>query len=370
MDKPANRINVTRPALPPRAVFDAYIDTIWQNNWLTNSGPLHNLFEEKVIGQLRVPNACLFTNGHLALETAIKALGPHGEIITTPFTFASTVHAITNKGLTPVFCDIEPNTYCIDANKIEALINERTSAIIPVHVFGYPCDVEAIAVLAQKYGLKVIYDAAHAFGVELNGAGIGSFGDISMFSLHATKVFHSIEGGVLSFADPTLKDTFNKWKNFGIASEESIEFAGTNAKMNEFQAAMELSNLTVFDDHIAKRRTITMAYREQLENVSGIHVMPDLDHVTHNYAYFPILVDEGEYGMSRDELYEQLKMHNIFARKYFYPLCTDFECYDFSSAEVPVARSVAARVLTLPIYADLSMEEVSYISNAIEGLRR
>lgn len=369
MSKPTSRINVTKPSLPPRELFDSYVDSIWANNWLTNNGPLHNLFEQQLMSQLQVPNVSLFTNGHLALEAAIRVSGLSGEVITTPFTFASTLHAMTNCGLTPVFCDIEPNTYCIDVAKIEALISERTSAIIPVHVFGYPCDVRALEAVAMRNGLKVIYDAAHAFGVEIGGVGIGDFGDISMFSLHATKVFHAIEGGVLSFADETLKTKFNQWKNFGIAGEESIEMAGTNAKMNEFQAAMGLSNLTVFAEHVEKRRIITEVYRERLRHVAGIRVMDDLDGVKHNYAYFPILVDEREFGCSRNELHEQLKTFNIFARKYFYPLCTDFECYDFSSDMVPVARSIAASVLTLPIYADLSPDEVNCICDAIETIR-
>jgi dTDP-4-amino-4,6-dideoxygalactose transaminase len=369
MDNNSGKIFVTKPFLPPQKEYQKYINSIWKNNWLTNNGPLHNEFEEKVSSYLKVNNACLFTNGHLALDIAIKSLELKGEVITTPFTFASTVHAITMNGLTPVFCDIELKTFNIDVNKIEDLITEKTSAIIPVHVFGNPSDVEMIDRIAKKYKLKVIYDAAHAFGVEVLGNGIGNYGDISMFSLHATKVFHSIEGGILSFKENELKSKLNKYKNFGISGEESVEIPGLNAKMNEFQAAMGLVNLDYIDEQIEKRKAITYTYRELLSEIEGVSFLSDIKNIKHNYSYLPVLIDMERFGISRDSLYEKLKEYNVFTRKYFYPLCTDFDCYEFDSNQLVNAKFISDNILTLPIYGDLSLKDVKYICASINKIR-
>lgn len=364
-----NKVMITKPFLPPIEEYQYYLKKIWDSNWLTNNGPLHDEFDKEVKKYLSVKNVCLFTNGHLALDIAIKSLNLKGEVITTPFTFASTVHAITMNGLTPVFCDIELNTFNIDPNKIEELITEKTSAIIPVHVFGNPCNVKEVEKIANRYNLKVIYDAAHAFGVEIHGKGIGDYGDISMFSLHATKVFHSIEGGILTFNDESLKAKLNKLKNFGIADEEKVDLVGLNAKMNEFQAAMGLLNLSYIDEQIEKRKQLTYAYRENLKNIEGIRYLNDVEGVKHNYAYFPILIDESRFGMNRDCLYERLKEYNIFTRKYFYPLCTDFDCYNYDSSNLENAKLVSKNILTLPLYFELEIDEVIAICQIIRRLK-
>ncbi|WP_342353851.1 DegT/DnrJ/EryC1/StrS family aminotransferase [Geobacillus subterraneus] len=364
-----SKVMITKPFLPPIEEYQDYLKKIWDSNWLTNNGPLHDKFEKEIGKYLNVNNVSLFTNGHLALDIAIKSLDLKGEVITTPFTFASTVHAITMNGLTPVFCDIELETFNIDVNKVEELITEKTSAIIPVHVFGNPCNVEEFEKIAQKYNLRVIYDAAHAFGVEIHGEGIGNYGDISMFSLHATKVFHSIEGGILTFNDESLKTKLNKLKNFGIADEEKVDLVGLNAKMNEFQAAMGLVNLRYINEQIEKRKQLTYAYRENLKNIEGIRYLYDIEGVKHNYAYFPILIDESKFGMNRDCLYEKLKDYNIFTRKYFYPLCTDFDCYNFDSSNLKNARFVSKNILTLPLYFELEIDEVIAICQIIKRLK-
>jgi len=369
MNKMVKEILVTKSFLPPIEEYTNMIEQIWENNWLTNNGPLHNEFAEKLNDYLQVDNCTLFSNGHLALETAIKALGLTGEVITTPFTFASTTHAIVNCGLKPVFCDIEMDTFNIDSQKIEDLITENTTAIIPVHVFGNPCDVYAIEKIAKKHNLKVIYDAAHVFGVEVNGKGIGTFGDVSMFSLHATKVFNSIEGGLLTYADSLYSRIFNLLKNFGITGPETVESTGINAKMNEFQAAMGLVNLRYVDSEIAKRQQVAKCYRENLKEVKGIKYIDDITDVKHNYAYFPIVVDENEFGMSRDTLHEKLQEYKIFARKYFYPLTVDFECYKGRfDGNMLNARLVANRVLTLPMYGDLELSDVEYICKLVQQI--
>ena len=320
-------INVTMASLPP---FDEYVEkikSIWGNKWLTNNGELHNELKDELNTYLKVKNTTLFTNGHLALDIAIKALGLTGEVITTPFTFASTTHSIVMNNLTPVFCDINVDNFNIDVNKIEELITEKTSAIIPVHVFGYPCDIKEIERIAKKHKLKVIYDAAHVFGVEVDGIGIGNFGDISMFSLHATKVYNSIEGGVLTYNNEDLSKTLNRLKNFGITGLETVESVGLNAKMNEFQAAMGLLNLKYIDEQIKNRKRITEIYRRELKDLEGIYFLEDQENVKHNYSYFPIVIDESKTKVSRNELYDRLKERGIFTRKYFYPLVTDFDCY-------------------------------------------
>ncbi len=372
MKKLQTPIMVTKSSMPPFEDYIEEIKKVWESSWLTNNGPQHVLFEKNIKNFLRVDNASLFVNGHLALETAIKALDLQGEVITTPFTFASTTHAIVNCGLTPVFCDINKENFNIDVSKIESLITENTSAIIPVHVFGNPCDVQAIQEIANKYQLKVIYDAAHAFGVEINGVGIGNFGDISMFSLHATKVFHSIEGGILTYHNDDLVRKIDLLKNFGISGPENVELVGTNAKMNEFQATMGLINLRYIDQEIEKRKAISYKYKEMLSDIAGIGFLMDVDGVKHNYSYFPILVNESLYGMSRNELHEVLKEYNVFTRKYFYPLVVDFDCYrniDISYI-LPTAKQISNEVLTLPLYSSLQLEEVEQICSNIRALSK
>jgi dTDP-4-amino-4,6-dideoxygalactose transaminase len=311
----------------------------------------------------------LYTNGHLALEDAIAAmkLPEGGEVITTPFTFASTTHAIVRKGLKPVFCDIRLSDYTLDPEKIRPLITEKTCAILPVHVYGNICDTAAIDAIAKEYGLKVIYDAAHAFGVRCGGVSAANFGDVSMFSFHATKVFNTIEGGALCFADSSLTEEFNDRKNFGIRNQEEVAFVGGNAKMNEFQAAMGICNLRHLADEIAKRKKVSARYGSHLNGVKGIRLCKPQKDVESNYGYFPVLFDG--YKATRDEVFAKLAEHGIFARKYFYPVTNSFACYkNFPTAgaeKTPVASYLADRVLTLPIYADLALEDVDRISEII-----
>lgn len=360
-------VQVTRPSMPR---YDEYIEEIkdlWETRLLTNVGVKHKELEAGLREYLKVPNITLFTNGHLALECIIKALNLCGEVVTTPFTFVSTTHAIVRNGLEPVFCDINPYDYTIDVNKIESLITEKTSAIIPVHVYGNVCDVEAIDIIAKKYNLKVIYDAAHAFGVTVDGKGIGTFGDASMFSFHATKVFNTIEGGAVTYNDASLTNTLNSIRNFGITGPETVEHVGINAKMNEFQAAMGICNLRYIDSEIEKRKIIVERYITNLESVKGIRLIKGQNGVKSNYAYFPVVFDG--YKKNRDEVFEELKANNIVARKYFYPLTSAFECYKgkYDQESTPIAKYIAERVLTLPLYADLPLEEVDRICEIIKA---
>jgi len=363
----SNLIGVTRPSLP---CFDEYVEEIkdiWESHLLTNVGVKHKTLESRLMEYLKVPNITLFTNGHLALECIIKALKLSGEVITTPFTFASTTHAIVRNGLKPVFCDINPNDYTIDTKKIEHLITEKTSAIIPVHVYGNVCDVESIEKISDKYNLKVIYDAAHTFGVTVDGKGIGTFGDASMFSFHATKVFNTIEGGAVTYSDPSLKGKLEALRNFGITGLETVEYVGGNAKMNEFQAAMGICNLRHVDTEIAKRKVVVERYISNLESTKGIKLMEIKNGVKSNYAYFPVVFDG--YKKTRDEVFEELKSNNIIARKYFYPLTNSFECYKgkYDQEDTPVAKYIAERVLTLPLYGDLPLEDVDRICKIIKS---
>lgn len=357
-----NPITVTQPSLPDYESYISYVKDIWERKWLTNNGPLHEEFKDRLKQYLHTKNVELFTNGHLALEVCLKSLKLEGEVITTPFTFASTIHAIKNCHLEPVFCDIDPVTYNMDPKKIENLITEKTSAILAVHVFGNPCDLEAIQAVASKHHLKVIYDAAHAFGVEVNGQGIANYGDASMFSFHATKVFHSIEGGMLSYNDENLAHPLNAIKNFGITSPESVDYVGTNAKMNEFQAAMGLCNLEIVDKEIGSRKAAYVRYFEELEGLDDVQLLKIPEHVKPNYAYFPILLKDHK---QRDYLSEQLSKYNVIARKYFYPLCSQFSCYDYDVSETPVALDISDRVLCLPMHANLDSKEVSQICDII-----
>lgn len=329
-------------------------------------GVKHKQFQANLIDYLGVSHIDLFSNGHMALEMAIQAMGLTGEVITSPFTFASTTHAIVRNGLTPVFCDIDANTYTIDVNKIEALITDKTCAIIPVHVYGNICDVEAIDRIAKKHNLKVIYDAAHAFAVKYNGVGVGNFGDASMFSFHATKVFHSIEGGAVCFHNDDYGLDLYRLKNFGIRGPETVDAVGANAKMNEFAASMGICNLRHLDAEIAKRKAVVERYRERLSGIDGIKLNAVQENVQSNYAYFPVVFDGYKY--TRDEICEKLKEHDIIARKYFYPITNAFDCYKDkhdAKAETPVAYDISFKVVTLPLYADLSLDDVDKICDII-----
>lgn len=365
-------ILVTRPSMPP---LDEYVDEIrwiWENKWLTNMGPKHQKFQEELVQYLGVDHIELMTNGHMSLELTLQAMNLQGEVITTPFTFASTTHAIVRNGLQPVFCDIDPVTYTIDVTKIEQLITDRTCAIVPVHVYGNVCAVEEIERLARKYELKVLYDAAHAFGETYNGKGIGTYGDASCFSFHATKVFNTIEGGAVCFSDLELGIKLYELKNFGIHGPEEVDAVGANAKMNEFCAAMGLCNLRHIDEEIIKRKSVVEHYRERLCDIEGLQLNVEQPKVKSNYAYFPVVIDEQLFGASRSEVFEALAQHGIGARKYFYPLTNTFACFDkkYDVDQTPIARSIANRVLTLPLYSELSIEDVDYICDTIFGCRK
>lgn len=367
-----NRINVTRSSMPSLQEYVDEISPLWESHWLTNMGEKHKQLESALKSRLEVENVCLFTNGHNALECVIEAMGLTGEVITTPFTFASTTHAISRKGLTPVFADIRESDCTLDPDLIEDLVSPRTSAIIPVHVYGNLCDTEAIQDIADRHGLKVIYDAAHAFGVKKDGVSAASFGDASMFSFHATKVFNTIEGGCVCFKDSSLYDTINQWKNFGITSPETVDYIGGNAKMNEFCAAMGLCNLRHLDEEIDKRRSVVSRYRERLEGIPGVKMVVPSQGVQSNYSYMPVLFDPQVFGSTRDDVFEALAAEGIGARKYFYPLVTDFACYRnvYCSDRTPVAKRVAEQVLTLPLYADLALDDVDRICNVVLGCSR
>lgn len=360
-------ILVTRSSMPGFEEYCEEIRDIWDSRWLTNMGSKHQQLERELTAYLNTPNVTLFTNGHLALENVIQAFGLKGEIITTPFTFASTTHAIVRCGCTPVFCDVREDDYTMDADKIEALITDKTVAIIPVHVYGNICDTEKIAAIAAKHGLKVIYDAAHAFGVTKNGVSAANFGDAAMFSFHATKVFHSIEGGAVCYADEGLKTRLNDLKNFGIHGPESTPYVGGNAKLNEFCAAMGICNLRHLDGEILKRKAVVERYRERLSGVEGIRLNAVQEGVKSNYAYFPVVFDGYKYD--RDKIAALLAAENIFARKYFYPITNSFECYKglpgFETELTPIALHASLCVLTLPLYADLSLEDVDRICDII-----
>ncbi|MBS5283728.1 MAG: DegT/DnrJ/EryC1/StrS family aminotransferase [Clostridiales bacterium] len=359
------KILVTRSSLPSYEEYIEMIKPIWDSAWLTNMGEFHQRLEQELKEYMDMDRLVLFVNGHMALEMAIQALELTGEVITTPFTFASTTHAIVRNGLTPVFCDIRPEDYTMDPDKIEALITERTSAIIPVHVYGNLCDVERIDAIAKKHGLKVIYDAAHTFGERYQGRSVGEFGDASIFSFHATKVFNTIEGGAVAFKEPWMEHRLNCLKNYGIVDSEHVVWVGGNAKMNEFQAAMGLCNLRHVDREIEKRRLVCQRYMSHLKGVPGLKLPRYQEGLTPNYAYFPVVFDG--FALTRDQVYECLARENIYARKYFYPLTSQFQCYEgrFPAEETPVALWAADRVLTLPCYADLALEEVDRICRII-----
>lgn len=366
-DKIEKPVLVTRSSMPPFEEFVEKIRPIWDSAWLTNFGANHNELKKQLEDYLKVNRVSLFVNGHMALELCIQAMHLTGEIITTPYTFASTTHAIVRNGLTPVFCDIDPHTFTMDPSKIESLITNRTSAIVPVHVYGNVCNIEAIEEIARKHHLKVLYDAAHTFGVKYEGKGIGSFGDASMFSFHATKVFHTIEGGAVTTSDEELENRLFYLKDFGIKDEETIEEVGANAKMNEFQAAMGLCNLVHIDDEIAKRKRVVERYRENLFGVKGIQLNPIQEKVQSNYAYFPVVFGD-DFGENRNQVSNRLKEHQIFSRKYFYPITSAFSCFagKYHPENTPIAMKMSERVLTLPMAADLSLETVDRICRIIK----
>lgn len=363
------KINVTRSSMPEYEEYCAEIKELWESRWLTNNGAKHRQLEADLKAYLRAENGVLYTNGHLALEQVIAAMGfPQGaEVITTPFTFVSTTHAITRNGLVPVFCDINERDYTMDVEKIEALITERTCAIVPVHVYGNFCAVEQIEQIAQKHGLKVIYDAAHAFGAEYKGISAANFGDASMFSFHATKVFNTIEGGAVFFKDASLAPLLSEMKSFGQHGQEECLYIGTNAKMNEFQAAMGICNLRHLDAEIQKRKNAAERYFARLGNTAGIRLCPPQEGVRSNYAYFPVVFDG--YRYTRDELFARLQEAGITARKYFYPLTSAFECYkEFPTAgaeKTPIAARIADQILCLPLYAGLTEQDVDRICDII-----
>ena len=360
-------IMVTRSSMPPMEEYITEIQDIWQSRWLTNMGAKHQALEAALRDFFGAQNIELFTNGHLALELSLQALDLSGEVITTPFTFASTTHAIVRNGLEPVFCDIDPQDYTMDVTKLECLVTDRTSAIMPVHVYGNVCRVEEIERIARRYGLKVIYDAAHSFGVRYRGRSTALFGDVSCFSFHATKVFHTIEGGAACFHDRELGEKLSRLKNFGIRNAECVDGVGANAKMNEFCAAMGLCNLRHVNDDIARRKAVAERYRERLEGVCGIQLNPVQENVTPNYAYFPVVFHEREFGSTRNEVFDALQRADIYSRKYFYPLTNTFDCFHgkYDVEKTPVARYLAKRVLTLPLYAELEIEMVDRICDVI-----
>ena len=369
-----NNILVTRSSMPSYEEYCEEIKELWDSHWLTNMGNKHQLLQQELEEFLGIAHVSLYTNGHLALENSIAALNlpKGGEVITTPFTFASTTHAIVRNGLVPVFCDIREDVFTIDVDKIEELITPNTVAIVPVHVYGNVCDVEKIDCLSKKYGIKVIYDAAHSFGVKYKGISTACFGDAAMFSFHATKVFNTIEGGCVCFKNDSWVKLLNDMKNFGINGPETVEYVGGNAKMNEFQAAMGICNLRHLGEEIRKRKTVVEKYRSRLEGVDGIRLSAIQEDVESNYAYFPVVFDENVYGSSRNEVYEKLKENGIGARKYFYPLTNTYDCYngEFDVTDTPVALRISRRALTLPLYADLALEDVDRICEIIRMCRK
>lgn len=364
-------IFVTRPSMPPLEEFIPYLEKIWDNKRLTNNGPFHQQLEKELADFLGVKYLSLFANGTLALVTALQVLRITGEVITTPYSFVATAHSLWWNNIQPVFVDIEPDYCNINAEKIEAAITPQTTAIMPVHVYGNPCNVEKIQEIADTYGLKVIYDAAHAFNVKLNGESILNFGDLSVLSFHATKVFTTFEGGAIICHDEKTKKRIDYLKNFGFAGETIVVAPGINSKMNEVQAAFGLLQLKYVDGNIKKRKLIAETYREGLKDSKGISFLNDIDNVKHNYSYFSILVDEEEYGMTRDELYEKLKDNGIYARRYFYPLISNFPTYrslkSSNKENLSVANKIADRVICLPIYPNLNLNTVNKVIRLIKS---
>lgn len=364
-----NQITVTSPLLPDLEEYNALLKDIWNRKWITNNGYYHQQLEKALAEYLGVEYISLFTNGTLPLITALQALRIQGEVITTPYSFVATTHAIWWNGLTPVFVDIDPCTGNIDPDKIEAAITPRTTAIMPVHVYGKPCDVECIDAIAKKYNLRVIYDAAHAFGVKKDGVSVLQYGDMSTLSFHATKVYNTIEGGALICRSKEMKEHIDNLKNFGFRGETTVVAPGINSKMDEMRAVYGLLNLKQVDAAIEARRQVAIRYREALRGVEGITFFDDMPGVWHNYSYFPIFVDEEKYGMSRDALYEKMKTQNVLGRRYFYPLISTFSPYDkyasATPANLPNAHKLADSVICLPMHHALSEENVERVINSI-----
>lgn len=362
-------ITVTTPLLPPLEEFTKYLEDIWKRKWITNNGHYHQELEKALCEYLKVPFLCLFTNGTIPIMVALQALRITGEVITTPYSFVATTHSLWWNGIKPVFVDIELKTGNLDPDKIEAAITPKTTAIMPVHVYGNPCNTEKIKKIADTYGLKVIYDAAHAFGVEVNGRSILNEGDMSTLSFHATKTYNTIEGGALICHDAETKKRIDYLKNFGFAGETTVVAPGINGKMDEIRAAYGLLALNYVDNAIAKRKEVAEQYRKEL-NIPGISFLEDIENVKHNYSYFPILVDTEEYGMSRDELYEKLRVNNIFGRRYFYPLISDFSTYrglpSAAKDNLPVANKIADSVICLPIHHEISETDLLHIISLIK----
>ena len=366
-----NPVYVTSPSLPPLEEFIPYLKKIWDSKWLTNNGQFNQQFEKALADYLGVKYVSFFTNGMTALQAGVQALRLSGEVITTPFTFVATTHAIHLSGCTPVFCDIEPETLTLDPDKVEALITSRTSAIMPVHVYGNPCLHEGLQKIADKHGLKLFYDAAHVFGVKKDGISVCNWGDLSMLSFHATKVFNTLEGGALVTNDPDLKARIDLLRNFGIEDEVTVSAPGMNGKVDEVRSAYGLLQLKYVDAEIDKRKRVAEFYRENINHVPGIRILHDLPGIRHNYGYFPILVDASTYSITRDALYEKLKANGIYPRRYFYPLCSQFPTYcSLPSAlpgSLPIAEKTTQEVLCLPIFSGLELSVVQKIAKIIIG---
>ena len=363
-----NPIYVTRPFLPPMEEFNEYLKQIWESKWLTNNGQFHQELEKALCDYLGVKYISLFANGTLALITALQTLKITGEVITTPYSFVATTHALWWNNIKPVFVDIDPLTCNIDPEKIEAAITPKTTAILAVHVYGNPCNIHRIQEIANTYGLKVIYDAAHAFGVKINGQLVLNFGDLSVLSFHATKIYHTFEGGAIVCHDEITKQRIDFLKNFGFANETTVVAPGINAKMNEVQAAMGLLQLKYIDDNIEKCKQIVELYRKKLKKVVGIRLLDEMPGTGYNYSYFPIFINE-EYCKTRDELYEQFRKNNIFARRYFYPLISQFPTYrgldSAKSGKMPVSEKITREVICLPVYSSLNNSDVNMVLKII-----
>ena len=361
------RINVTRSSMPSMEEYIAELAPVWESRWLSNRGAASLEFEEGLKNYFGCENVWLFANGHVAMEVALQALGMSGEVITTPYTHISTTNAIVRNGLTPVFVDVKEDNYTINPELIEAAITDKTVAIVATHVYGFLCDVDAIERIAKKHDLKVVYDAAHAFGVTLNGVSAANFGDAAMFSTHATKVFHTIEGGIVTYKDAKLFEPMQYIWNFGFINHDEADYIGTNARMNEFEAVMGICNLRHIDEEIAKRKVAGDRYVERLDGVKGIKLLQPEKGLVWNYAYFPVLFDG--YKESRDAIKDKLEKENIFARKYFYPITNQFHCYQdlYGEVKVPVSAHAADTVLTMPMYADMTVADVDRICNVILG---
>ena len=362
-------LTVTTPLMPDLGEFSQMLKDIWESRWITNNGQFHQQLEEALCAYLKVPYVSLFTNGTLPLLTALQALRVSGEVITTPYTFVATTHSIWWNGLKPVFVDIDPSNCGMDPDRIEAAITPRTTAIMPVHCYGKPCDIVRIQQIADKYGLKVIYDAAHCFGVEVNGKSILEYGDISTLSFHATKVFNTVEGGAMVMHDAATKQRIDYLKNFGFESETEVIAPGINSKLDEMRAIYGLLNLRQVDDAIEARHRVAIHYREALRPVQGIRFFDDMPGVRHNYSYFPIFVDAEEYGMTRDELFFKLREHNIMSRRYFYPLISTFSTYrglpSATTENLPNATRIANEVICLPMHHELSEEDVDRVLDIV-----